>query len=92
MAAGTTAEKALFPRSEWATLGTSVRSCRLLASASIEAFGAERIMWASDMGGNQTGETWEQLLHYLLDSDGITDEEKAWLFGRAVRTLLDWPI
>ena len=27
----------------------------------IDAFGVERIMWASDHGGNQTGETWEQL-------------------------------
>ncbi|MEE8306612.1 MAG: amidohydrolase family protein [Gammaproteobacteria bacterium] len=29
----------------------------------IDAFGVDRIMWASDRGGNQTGETWEQLLH-----------------------------
>jgi predicted TIM-barrel fold metal-dependent hydrolase len=45
----------------------------------IDAFGAERIMWASDYGGNQTGETWSQLLHYLLDSDALTREEKTWL-------------
>jgi predicted TIM-barrel fold metal-dependent hydrolase len=58
----------------------------------IDAFGAERIMWASDAGGgNQTGETWEQLLHYLLDSDGISDEEKSWIFGRSVRKSLNWP-
>jgi predicted TIM-barrel fold metal-dependent hydrolase len=57
----------------------------------IDAFGVERIMWASDNVGNQTGETWEQLLHYLLDSDGVSNEEKAWLFGRSVRTVLNWP-
>jgi L-fuconolactonase len=51
----------------------------------IDAFGVDRIMWASDNGGNQTGETWAQLLHYLLDSDGVTQEEKAWLFGKTVR-------
>lgn len=56
----------------------------------IDGFGVERIMWASDNGGNQTGETWEQLLHYLLDSDGVSQEEKTWLFGRTVRTVLDW--
>jgi L-fuconolactonase len=56
----------------------------------IDAFGVERIMWASDNGGNQTGETWEQLLHYLLDSDGVSPEEKTWLFGQTVRTALDW--
>ena len=57
----------------------------------IDAFGVERIMWASDRGGNQTGETWEQLLHYLLDSDGVSAEEKAWLFGRTAREWLSWP-
>ena len=56
----------------------------------IDAFGVNRIMWASDHGGNQTGETWSQLLHYLLDSDGVTRDEKTWLFGRTVRTALDW--
>jgi len=56
----------------------------------IDAFGADRIMWASDRGGNQTGETWDQLLHYLLDSDGITDVEKTWIFGKTIRSVLDW--
>ena len=56
----------------------------------IDAFGVERIMWASDIGGNQTGETWHQLLHYLLDSDGVTLDEKQWLFGRTVREILSW--
>jgi L-fuconolactonase len=58
----------------------------------IDAFGVERIMWASDNGGNQTGESWQQLLHYLLDSDGVTNEEKSWLFGKTLRSVLDWPI
>ncbi|MGI9329020.1 MAG: amidohydrolase family protein [Pseudomonadales bacterium] len=58
----------------------------------IDAFGVQRIMWASDHGGNQTGETWEQLVHYLLDSDGVSQEEKAWLFGKTVRAMLSWPI
>lgn len=57
----------------------------------IDAFGAERVMWASDYGGNQTGETWSQLLHYLIDSDGLTEDEKTWLFGRTVRAALNWP-
>lgn len=56
----------------------------------VDAFGAERVMWASDMGGNQTGETWAELLFYLRDSDGFTDTEKQWLLGKTVRTLLDW--
>ncbi len=57
----------------------------------IDAFGADRIMWASDYGGNQTGETWSQLLHYLLDCDGISSAEKAWLFGDTLRAAIGWP-
>ena len=57
----------------------------------IDAFGADRIMWASDRGGNQTGESWEQLLHYLYDSDGISEDEKAWIFGKSARKALNWP-
>jgi L-fuconolactonase len=57
----------------------------------IDVFGVDRIMWASDYGGNQTGETWSQLLHYLLDAGDLTQDEKVWLFGRTVRTALNWP-
>ena len=56
----------------------------------ITAFGAERILWASDHGGNQTGETWAELLFCLRDSPAFTIEEKAWLLGRSLRTVLDW--
>jgi len=56
----------------------------------VDAFGVERIMWASDMGGNQTGETWAELLFYLRDSTEFTATEKEWLLGKTVRTLLNW--
>lgn len=56
----------------------------------LDAFGAERVMWASDNGGNQTGESWAELLFYLRDCSAFTDSEKEWLFGRTVRTVLDW--
>ncbi|GGC37063.1 hypothetical protein GCM10011371_25600 [Novosphingobium marinum] len=57
----------------------------------IEAFGADRIMWASDNGGNQTGESWAEMLFCLLDCPDFTDEEKAWLLGGTVRKVLNWP-
>lgn len=56
----------------------------------IDAFGARRIMWASDHGGNQTGETWGELVHYLRDNPELSDDEKAWLMGGTVRAVLDW--
>ncbi len=56
----------------------------------LDAFGPDRIMWASDMGGNQTGETWAELLFYIRDCPSFTETEKEWLLGKTVRTLLDW--
>jgi predicted TIM-barrel fold metal-dependent hydrolase len=56
----------------------------------LDAFGVERVMWASDNGGNQTGESWAELLFYIRECPEITDSEKTWLLGKTVRTLLDW--
>ncbi|NDH64766.1 MAG: amidohydrolase, partial [Alphaproteobacteria bacterium] len=56
----------------------------------IDAFGANRVMWASDHGGNQTGETWGELVHYIRDSPDLSADEKSWLMGRTVRTVLGW--
>ncbi len=56
----------------------------------LDAFGAERVMWASDNGGNQTRESWAELLFYIRDCPDITGTEKEWLLGKTVRTLLDW--
>jgi L-fuconolactonase len=58
--------------------------------SAIDAFGAQRIMWASDNGGNQTGESWAELLFYVRECQGITEEEKSWLLGKTVRSVLNW--
>jgi predicted TIM-barrel fold metal-dependent hydrolase len=61
----------------------------------VDAFGADRVMWASD--ATQTKDparphqaTWAQLLHHLLDSELFSDDEKEWMLGRTVRSLLRW--
>jgi predicted TIM-barrel fold metal-dependent hydrolase len=64
-----------------------------LLRRAIEAYGAERIMWASDytVARDQNGNTWAQCLYYLLDSDDLSWTEKEWILGGAVRRALDWP-
>ena len=56
----------------------------------IDAFGAERVMWASDISANQTGESWAQLLFAVADNPELTAEERAWVLGRTARRWLDW--
>jgi hypothetical protein len=50
-------------------------------------------MWASDwtQARNEMPITWSQALHYVLDSDELSSEEKEWLLGKSVRQALKWP-
>jgi predicted TIM-barrel fold metal-dependent hydrolase len=57
----------------------------------IDAFGAERVMWASDYTESRPHFTWAQSLHYLLYSSLLSETEKEWVLGRSVRQILSWP-
>jgi predicted TIM-barrel fold metal-dependent hydrolase len=57
----------------------------------MDAFGAGRVMWASDASANHTGETWAQLLFWLVDNPDLKPEERADLLGGTARRWLDWP-
>ncbi len=59
----------------------------------IEAYSVERVMWASDytQSHHTFGRPWSEALHYVLDSDDLSELEKAWLFGRSLRKALRWP-
>jgi L-fuconolactonase len=63
-----------------------------LLRQAIDAFGVERIMWASDytIAQSQNANSWAECLYYLLDSDQISRTEKEWLLGGSVRQLLKW--
>jgi len=56
----------------------------------IDAFGAHRLMWASDHTQGKVHHTWAESLYYLLDSDQLSRDEKEWLLGRSVSTILKW--
>jgi predicted TIM-barrel fold metal-dependent hydrolase len=59
----------------------------------IDAFGPERIMWASDytVSRLEMDFSWAHTLHYLLDSDQLSQTEKEWLLGKSARQVLRWP-
>lgn len=56
----------------------------------LDAFGPERVMWASDISANQTGETWAELLFALRTNPDLSEHELAQLLGRTARTWLSW--
>lgn len=56
----------------------------------INAFGAERIMWASDVTVNPTGETWAELLFAIKDNPDLSAQEREYVLGRTARNWLNW--
>jgi L-fuconolactonase len=57
----------------------------------IDEFGAHRIMWGSDCSQTRSRNTWAEALYCIRDSALITAEEKAWVLGGTVQSLLAWP-
>lgn len=58
--------------------------------AAITAFGADRLIWASDHTV-MFGHTWSDLLHAVRDDPELSDTEKQWILGRTARTVFNWP-
>ncbi len=56
----------------------------------LDAFGAERIMWASDHTANLTGETWGETLFSLRNNPDLSAPERECLLGSTARRWLDW--
>lgn len=62
----------------------------------VDAFGADRVMWAGDSTESCNPEktdfpiTWSQTLFHVLDAQCLTVEEKSWVLGRTTRRIMDW--
>jgi predicted TIM-barrel fold metal-dependent hydrolase len=57
----------------------------------LDAFGAERVMWASDISANQTGESWAELIFAVTENPELSASEREWIMGRTARQWLNWP-
>lgn len=65
-------------------------AARPFLSAALDAFGADRVMWASDISANLTGETWAELIFAVADNPELGAEEREWVMGRTARKWLNW--
>ncbi len=57
----------------------------------VDAFGAERVMWASDATSTAKHHPWAQSLYALRACDTLSETEKEWILGKSARTILNWP-
>jgi predicted TIM-barrel fold metal-dependent hydrolase len=65
-------------------------ACVLTLNKALNCFGAERMMWASDASANQTGESWGELLFWLMDNSDLSDSARTHLLGGTARQWLNW--
>lgn len=63
---------------------------RPILRRAIEAFGAQRLLWASDKSV-MVGHTWSNLLHCIRDDPELSRQEREWILGRSARRILKWP-
>ncbi|MES2261775.1 MAG: amidohydrolase family protein [Pseudomonadota bacterium] len=56
----------------------------------IDAFGARRVLWASDATHEESGATLEQLLSFVRDNPALAPDDKAWVLGGAARQVFGW--
>ncbi|WP_157900586.1 amidohydrolase family protein [Mycobacterium rhizamassiliense] len=57
----------------------------------IDAFGANRVMWASDYTMTRHRANWGESLFSIRDSPSLSDDEKASILGRTARQILNFP-
>ncbi|MDW8471521.1 amidohydrolase family protein [Streptomyces scabiei] len=57
----------------------------------LDAFGRERVMWASDYSAISGDHRWADELFSIRESTRLSLQDKEWILGRTVRTVLNWP-
>jgi L-fuconolactonase len=57
----------------------------------IDAFGVQRLMWASDYTVTVDNHTYGESLFCIRGSELLSESDKEWLLGRTARKLLRWP-
>jgi predicted TIM-barrel fold metal-dependent hydrolase len=66
-------------------------SARKQVRRAIEAFGAPRLLWASDKTVIRD-HPWSDLLNYIKHDPELSPEEKEWILGRSARRVFKWEV
>ena len=56
----------------------------------VEAFGARRVMWASDWTLDLEWSSWSESFSYIRDDEALAAEERELVLGGSLRGLLGW--
>ncbi len=56
----------------------------------IDAFGADRVLWAGDVTHEESNAPWGRLLSFVQDNPALSQGDKDWVLGKTARRLLRW--
>ena len=56
----------------------------------IDAFGVERMLWASDATHEESAATWAELLSFVRDNPALSQGDKEWVLGKTARRVFRW--
>lgn len=56
----------------------------------VDAFGADRVMWASDFTIREHEVSWVDRLLSVREAPVLSNDEKSWILGRTARAVLGW--
>jgi L-fuconolactonase len=57
----------------------------------VDAFGPQRVMWASDYTMSRQRANWGEALFSVRHCTSLSEDEKTWILGRTARQILNWP-
>ncbi|WP_213958823.1 MULTISPECIES: amidohydrolase [unclassified Variovorax] len=57
----------------------------------VDSYGAERVLWASDITHDHGNVSWADLLYYVRESPSLSAGDREWLLSRAARAAYQWP-
>lgn len=58
----------------------------------VKAFGADRVMWASDVTHEETSQSWSELLEFTRGHTSLSDTDRRWVLGATVRQVYNWNV
>jgi L-fuconolactonase len=56
----------------------------------LEAFGAERVLWASDITQERSGASWSDLVAFVRDNPALSRTQKEWVLAGTARSVFGW--
>ena len=71
--------------------GGDLGEMRRQFTRALEAYGPQKLMWASDITQEESNASWSELQSFVLDNPDLSAEDTQWVLAGTARTVFGWP-